>query len=99
MGCSLTYFEDEYLVHTYVLKYLRTRRSLVESQLNNDNSKKVALVEYFSQRILQLMYTQMNANEVTKGITMATELCHKRGVQGKGDFKATDEKSILKNGI
>ena len=45
------------------------------------------------------VYTQMNVNEVTKGITMATELCHTTGVPGKGDFKATDEKSILKNGI
>ena len=61
--------------------------------------KKVALVEYFSQPILQLMYTQMNANEATKGITIATELRHRTGVQGKRDFKATDEKSILKNDI
>ena len=45
------------------------------------------------------VYTQMNANEVTKGITIATELRHRTGVQGKRDFKATDEKSILKNGI
>ena len=101
MGCSLTYFEDEYLVHTYVLKDLRTRRCLVESQLDNDNSKKSSFGWIFfpTYPAIDVQYTQMNANEVTKGITMATELCHMTGVQGKGDFKATDEKSILKNGI